>query len=171
MSQFTILIVFGAFFIYSLNKLINSTYLRSRLRELSFLVVGTSFTLDGSLRTPRRDSLSCRGIELKKPLLLFLRWFRLLDLVSLFASRSTAWGCPDTSSIVVLDALVFTIEGTACFSSPSNFSHGEARSSSEIVSKLLGPTDDDVLSDIFELKSTERSTNRLPTGHFVTLGF
>lgn len=124
------------------------THLRRRLRELSFLVVGTSLTLDGSLRTPRRDSRSCLGMELRRPLLLFLRWFRLFERVNLFDSKSAAWGCADTSSIVVLEALVFTIVGKALLPSPNSFSHGDARSSSEIVSKLLGPTDDEVLSDI-----------------------
>lgn len=125
------------------------TYLSKRLRELSFLVVGTSLTLEGSLRTPRRDSLSCFGIEARRPLL-FLRWFRLLERVSFPASRSAAPGWGETSSfdIVVLEALVFIIVGTAVLTSPNNFSHGDAKSSSEIVSKLLGPTDDEVLSDI-----------------------
>lgn len=122
--------------------------MRKRLNELSFLVVGTSLTLDGSLRTPLKEFLSCLGIDARRPLL-FLLWFKLFERVNFPDSKSSPGG--DTSSWlldVVLDALVFTIVGIAVWSSPSNFSHGDARSSSEIVSKLLGPTDEQVLSDI-----------------------
>lgn len=144
----------------------DKTHRRKRLSELSFLVVGTSLTLEGSLRTPRSDNLSCLGIELRSPLL-FRRWFRLLDLVSLLASRSTACGWRDTSSplplahIVVLDALVFIIVGIAGFSSSNSLSHGVSMSSSEMVSKLLGPTDEEVLSDMAEIsqvRGKERGT-------------
>lgn len=139
---------------------LKSTHLRKRLKELSFLVVGTSLTLDGSLRTPRKEFLSCLGMEARRPLL-FLRWFKLFERVNFPDSKSSPW-IGDTSSwlldIVVLDAFVFTMVGIGVWS-PSNFSHGEARSSSEIVSKLLGPTDEQVLSDILITgKDKERST-------------
>lgn len=154
------------------------THLRRRLRALSFLLVGTSLTLEGSLRTPLRESRSCRGIVPRRPLL-FLRWFRLFERVNLLASKSIPAGRVTSVpllGIVPFDASVFIIVGTAAFTSPKSFSHGDSQSSSEMVSKLLGPTDEVVLSDMMgrvnrAKERKQRNAAEQTPHHFVTLDF